>query len=635
MEKLKKYNFVKVLPKYFNLIQKLLNFSSFVFIFIIFIHLLNISNEADEVSDYLDLKNQNVSYSCSISEYEFKKFANENFSNYELKIFIKNISVYPEIRNIKCLKQIDSFFINEDIKTIDVVINDNPKFFNILDQLINGFLCLFIFFSRRLNLNNFLNYIIFNLFLDIFFAVNLSLIKIIIPFTEPETLNQRYFFRVLFLILLVIKLKNLKIISLFTLILLFFIPDYLGLFALIFLLSDIKKLVTYSRFDIYLFSSIPIIFYFSKFLFSINSFFDKFWILSSQRIYHGYKRFYDLQWNFLTFRCNAEPDFKPKFYFAECRNLYGGILDNFIALRTDPYFSAFVFQFFCLLFLSYIYLKEIKKQDHKHMFFLVFIFVSPPMIFLISQGNPDLFIFLISYFVLNMQKPKYLLVLITFFLLFLFKLHPIGGIFGIFYYFIKNNEKINITLSFTFIVLSTVFLIVQLGDFSGYGYLDLVLTKEEAYGIYHYSYLIGGPKNLFIYSLLTIFLIVLTNLNIVKTSAIKMLEIEKNSYFYSLLFWFLLTSIYSNNSYRLPIFIILFLSLYKVPYKKLHKILLPFIFLIPTPVVAYTYIQIIYHIIFGSSFFLITAVFFKFVLNEIQELIQKRYQQANFKLKHK
>ena len=180
-------------------------------------------------------------------------------------------------------------------------------------------------------------------------------------------------------------------------------------------------------------------------------------------------------------------------------------------------------------------------------------------------------------------------------------------------------------------VLCIAFLIAQLGDFSGGGYLDLYLTIEEAYGIYHYSNLIGGSKNLLTYVILVIFLLALTNLNIVKTSAREILDIEKNSYFYSLVFWFLLTSIYSNNSYRLPIFIILFFSLYKIPYKKFHKILLPFIFLIPTPVVAYTYVQIIYHIVFGLSFFLITAVLFKFVLNEIQDLTQKRYQQIKFK----
>ena len=113
--------------------------------------------------------------------------------------------------------------------TIDVLINNSDNLFNILDQLINGFLFLFFVLSFGNLLINFLNYIIFNLFFHIFFAVNLSLIKIIIPFNEPETLDQRYFFRILFLIFLIISSKNLKLISLFTLILLFFIPDYLGL----------------------------------------------------------------------------------------------------------------------------------------------------------------------------------------------------------------------------------------------------------------------------------------------------------------------------------------------------------------------------------------------------------------------
>jgi hypothetical protein len=601
-----------------------------IFLFcLVLIFLFNTSFESNEVSDYVDFENDTIFDSCSFNEYAFKKFAKENYPNYELNIFKKSISAYPEIQNINCIKKIDSFYISNDSKTIDVFINYSHKFFNVLDHLINGFFCLFIILLRRFNFVNFLNYIIFNLFLHIFFEVNLSLIKVIIPFTEPETVNQQYFFRVLFLILFVINSKNLKIITLFTLILLFFIPDYLGLFSVIFLLSNPKKFSNHTRFDIYYFSSIPIIYYFSKFLFSLDSFFDKLWILSGQRIYHGYSRWYDLQWNFLTFRCNAEPDYKPEGAFTECPILYGGILDDIITLRFDPYFSTSVFQFFCLLLLSLVYFHQIKKQEQKHLFFLVFIFISPPMIFLINQGNPDLFIFLTSYLVLNKQKTNYLLVLSSLFILFLFKLHPIGGIVGLFYYFIKKCKKNNIILSSVFLVLCVGVLAIQFREFSGYGYQDLTLTIEEAYGIFHYSKLISGSENWLTYVLLLFFLFFLTYSNIVKTIAKQILDIEKSSYFYCLVFWFLLTSLYSNNSYRLPIFIILFLSLYKIPNRSFHLILLPFIFLIPTPTVAYSYVQIIYNIAFGLSFFLTTAIILKFVIIEFQELIHKIINKSN------
>jgi hypothetical protein len=638
VKKIENYNFIKFLLKHLNNVQKMLNLSSLVLFFLILISLFNISFESNKVADYIDLKNTTIVDSCSFSEYEIKKFVEESYPNYELRIYKKDIYVYPEIQNLSCLKKVDNFFINEDSKTIDVFINDSPKLINLLDQLINGFFCLFLFASRRFNVVNFLNYIIFNLFFHIFFVVNETFFKIIIPFTEPETINQRYFFRVLFLTVLVVKLKNLKIITLFTLILLFFIPDYLGLFAVIFLLSETKKITTYTKFDIYSFSSIPIIYYVSKFLFSVgtygthydaNNLFDRLWILSGQRIYHGYSKWYDLQWNFLTFRCNAQPNFKPEFYFKECRDLYGGVLDGLIVWRADPYFSSFVFQFFCLLLLSFVYLDQINKQEQKYIFFLVLIFVSPPMIFLINQGNPDLFIFLISYLVINKVKSNYLLVLCSLFLLFLFKLHPIGGIVGLFYYFIIKSEKNNIILSSAFLVLSFGILTIQLKDFSGYGYQELILTIEEGYGIFHYSKLISGSENWLTYILLLFFLFSLTYSNNVKTIAKQIIDIEKSSYFYCLVFWFLLTSIYSNNSYRLPIFLILFLSLYKIPNRSFHLILLPFIFLIPTPIVAYSYVQIIYNVVFGLSFFLTTSVMLKFVIIEFQELIPKNINKLN------
>ena len=165
--------------------------------------------------------------------------------------------------------------------------------------------------------------------------------------------------------------------------------------------------------------------------------------------------------------------------------------------------------------------------------------------------------------------------------------------------------------------------------------MDINRTIEEAYGIFHYSNIVNSQNNLLTYVILIIFLLALTRLNIVKTSAMLIGEIEKNSYFYSLLFWFLLTSIYTNNSYRLPIFTVLFFILYKIPDRKLQMILLLFIFLNPTPTIAYSFIQVIYHVVFGSSFFLITAVLSKFVINEVLELTQKKYQQVKLKLVHK
>ena len=48
MEKLKKYNLVNTLPKFLNLIQRVLNFSSLFFVFLSLIYLFNISVAANE-----------------------------------------------------------------------------------------------------------------------------------------------------------------------------------------------------------------------------------------------------------------------------------------------------------------------------------------------------------------------------------------------------------------------------------------------------------------------------------------------------------------------------------------------------------------------------------------------------------
>ena len=45
--------------------------------------------------------------------------------------------------------------------------------------------------------------------------------------------------------------------------------------------------------------------------------------------------------------------------------------------------------------------------------------------------------------------------------------------------------------------------------------------------------------------------------------------------------------------------------------------------------VAYSYVQIIYNVVFGLSFFLTTSVMLKFVIIEFQELIPKNINKLN------
>ena len=167
MKKLKNNKFIDFLPKFLNLVQKILNLSSLILVCLILIFLVSNSLQSDQEFE-IDFKNNTISNSCSVSEYKFKNLAKEKYSDYELNILKKDIYVYPEIQNINCIKKVDSFFISEDLKTIDVFVNDSPKLFNLLDQLFNGFICLFIMLSRRNYFINFLNYIVLNLFLHIF-----------------------------------------------------------------------------------------------------------------------------------------------------------------------------------------------------------------------------------------------------------------------------------------------------------------------------------------------------------------------------------------------------------------------------------------------------------------------------------
>ena len=81
--------------------------------------------------------------------------------------------------------------------------------------------------------------------------------------------------------------------------------------------------------------------------------------MGGQRIYHGYGKYYDMQWNMLTFRCNGDVNYIPSLdsYFSKCPKLYGGFLDNFIKISIDPMNASLIAMLiFTLLFFMIYYL---------------------------------------------------------------------------------------------------------------------------------------------------------------------------------------------------------------------------------------------------------------------------------------
>lgn len=613
-------------------LYKFISSSIFFLLIITFITQTLSYQNFEEIEKNFEL---NTFQSCKTKLFETTRYFENNYPTYELNVSRVEKNLFG-LSDIKCLKRINSIEINSESKLINVTVYENIKFYNYLESVLNFLLCIVLIYFNKKTWNTFFYFLLLNFLIDYLFKIeNYYYIKIFIPFNNPEGFNTDYFFRIVFLILFTIKSNN-KIflyngILGFSLI----IPDYLGLFALIFLLM-VGEIKFKSKNEKYFLVSIPIIYWVTRFIFSIFPKLDLFWIAGGQRIYHGYSRYYDLQWNLLSFRCNFDPNYVPgvNLYFDECRQLYGGVIDNFIKLNLDPYIFSYILMFIFTICLIVIYLKIFKPMNlnENNLFFLVFLFISPPFIFGAFQGNPDIFIFVILFLISQKKKPKILFNIIFGFIFFLFKLHPFGYILGIWiYYTFVKPSFINKAISSFFLFISLLIVLFQFYFFEGGNNIGIIRTKEEAYGLLHLSTFFSNTIdnylntkiNLYLFLIIFILIILFSaSTNKVANFAKKISEISSSNYIYSLMVWYLFCGLFENNSYRLILFLPLFFKMNNFQIKEVNIFLYASIFLIPIPMLSPTTIAYTYFIFFHISFFVLMSIFTRIVFDD---LIKSRY----------
>lgn len=601
-----------------------------IIITLIFITIFFSINLSDSNKPLLQEKNINEvelklskNNSCEVSRYNFFVQNVGSPKDFLIKYEPIDLEIFPEIENISCLGKINKLDIND--KEITIFLGTNRYWFNVINLLLN-ILLIWLVLKKILNVDNklyflyfLLNFLNFNLFNS-----HISILKIIFPAEEPQSIDENYFINLLFIAYCLIKNENKNLILMFFYTLVFFIPDYLGLFAIIIFLQKDSLFKLNTKLQNYSIYFLPIVFYFLRTVYSLNSYFDNLWMYSAQRVYHGRSRFYDLVWNYEAMACINNPDLFKNDISKECRELYGGVLDKYLYITSDPYQTAIYTMILCHVALIYMYIKLVKDFPENNLL-LSLLFISPAINFLTFQGNMDLLFMIFIFFLLYGSKKLNIFTSLIVFALSLYKVHVIGGLFGLVLFGYFNNDRKNAIISGLLLIISSYF------AFSSYLNQSIVSSfgqLEFSYGLLFianiFNKLTGYNQNLIFLILITLLILINQFINQNNLLPSKNILKEYSLYEYFLLFWFFFTLLIVNNSYRLPIFIFLIFKFIISDNKFLINATLIFFFLSVTPT---TYLALEIFLIFMKhiSFFILTLLTLNFIFMELKELLQKLY----------
>jgi hypothetical protein len=591
----------------------------------------SLSNTQIEINK--NINSNNVIESCSIK--------NNNLNNLNVPYITDTYSLelIPKVSNFYCLGKVMSISFDQNTNKSIVYLGANSFIFNAINLILNLFLIILIFFRLLSDKFLMLIYLTFNYFNFYLFNASIPKIKILIPYINPENnyYSQIYFFNVLFLILYVAYSKNRYLQIAWLNILLFFIPDYLGIFILLLLVVD-KSFSNQNSFNSYhkiLFYITPIAFFVSRIIFSFHNIFDNLWLLTGQKSYSGLSRYYDAIWNFEAMSCIYNQNIFDKNPLKSCRELSGGVLDDYIYITTEPVVSSLYFTTLMLLLIVCIYLWILRTRKFNFIY-VVLIFISPGVNFLTFQGNLDIFYWIFIYILLTKYPKQYLIISICLLLLSLYKIHALGAILGLLFHFIKIKDLKYTILNAFFLMFSAFFAAKELFSGSiikGFG------TVEYSYGLYFLSGYIGNlltiNSNLVLVLMIFLLLIFITY-TFNKKGFIKSSISEVGIHYDVLLVWFIITLAIANNSYRLPIFTLLFLYFLKSDDDLLKYSTVVFLSLSVTPLLANyagglkIYNVLIYNFVFIKhlAFFVLTFSVSKLLLTDLVAIFRPK---ANLK----
>ncbi len=353
--------------------------------------------------------NQETQNLCELDQLANNKIEKFGENYQEISYKNKEISIFPQVLNLSCLNLISAIETNENKATI-IFYNSN-NFYNIFN-FFGNFLILIYFFNNKnikyffltLSLFSYFNYLIFfhnELVLSIFFKYLFIYIScIFLYFLIGDKLDSVKFFDYFSVLIFLTLFSSYQAFS-----------NLLFAYFLIFFISgDFQSKTNIEKYKNYIIFT-PLIFLMFRLIGSFNGVFDHYWRVLSSDIFKSYKRFGDLQLTLNAIKCNFSELYTVPQYAKFDKNILScpfetgyPLIDEYISFNIQNIWeSTLAISFIGIILFALIYLK-ILNNNSSYKFFIFILFVSPPVTFLIERMNIDIFIFILTWFLISNKK---------------------------------------------------------------------------------------------------------------------------------------------------------------------------------------------------------------------------------------
>lgn len=534
----------------------------------------------------------------------------------------ENLNIFPEVNNLKCIGKLMTS--RNDFKTV-YFIGTSALVYNFIKFVLNSFFIVNLFFTNQTKhiIRNLISFLLFNIILNYFFNQEINNLSFLLNFNINPITEDLFIYNI-YLIVFVTKLNNnyLKIVTFFYFA--FFLIDYLPfLFLFEYITNKNKKNFFDNKIPLQI---LTVSFYLSRFIAGLFSGLDDLWIRTGQGIYAGYGRYDDLRKNIFGSWClendgkgcimdNGMP-FHPG----------GGILERYLPFNGDILLLTKILGSISLILVIGAYIYLIKKHESKF-FVITFLFLSPPMNYLIFLLNVDLIILFIALGCLINYKKTPVFSSIVILLLSLYKLHPMGLLLGLAIFALKEGDRKIFLVNSLFLIISfsTFFIDKLVNDYVTAG----AVYRIQTYGILNsanvFSYSTSGSKSMFYFIFLMLFVFLTFSKLLDKTySEIKFEKFVNNYLIYSIIFWFIPTIFYTNHVYRLPLFFILLFNLFIFSEKNLKIIVYGALAFLPVLNIGNLFLQNTLITIGNICIYIVVALLIKhFVREDLNILINR------------
>ena len=435
-------------------------------------------------------------------------------------------------------------------------------------------------------------------------------------------------------------LKTIQLLSIFIFAyVLFFNYAYFFLPALLlFYIGSFKYKFTHIQ--IKLLSFLPYLFYLLRYYSSLSPNSNNIWITLSHPNYYLGARFLDLQQVLFSLKCNFDPINNFNLNFSNLSKSCPWTANYGPLLEAIPYFGniwrdTLILAFFTILLFLILY-KNLINKFPEHTLIILILFLSPSTNFLIERMNIDIFVLLISIYVIyNYKKIPYTgtFILLT---LSLIKLHPVGFLFGLVFYSLVSGDKkilsINLYASLAFFILYSIGAYLQNKALATEWRPDDPLITFGIFSDANYLSKNLSPSVLTFYIFLVFLLVSIQFLFSWKNiKGLPTFNDKEKIFIHTYGVFFILNMLYANFDYRLPILIPLILLFAKsVSSKKIFILILLFIFLMPfglpgsiIPSEVRIFLSTLFAIIGKLSLYFFLEVVFRILYLDFRNLIKK------------